>query len=54
MSNFPFDKQIMAMFIFITLFCVMSLTFDDNRIQVCKKCRCEDCEKPRPDVEIIQ
>jgi len=29
-------------------------TFDDNRIQVCKKCRCEDCEKPRPDVEIIQ
>ena len=29
-------------------------TIDDNRIQVCKKCRCKDCEKPIPEVEIVQ
>jgi len=29
-------------------------TVDDIKVQVCKKCRCKDCEKPRPDVEVIQ
>jgi hypothetical protein len=40
MSNFPFDKQIIAMFIFITLFCIMSLIF--TGCQLTK----EDTKKP--------
>jgi hypothetical protein len=40
MSNFPFDKQIIAMFIFITLFCVMSLIFTG-----CQSTK-EDTKKP--------
>ena len=40
MSNFPFDKQIMAMFIFITLFCVMTLIFTG-----CQSTK-EDTKKP--------
>jgi|ETNmetMinimDraft_11_1059920.scaffolds.fasta_scaffold09701_3 hypothetical protein len=40
MSNFPFDKQIIAMFIFITLFCVMSLIFTGCQLNK------EDTKKP--------
>ncbi len=40
MSNFPFDKQIIAMFIFITLFCIMSLIFTG-----CQSTK-EDTKKP--------
>jgi len=29
-------------------------TIDDIKVQVCKKCRCKDCEKPIPEVEIVQ